>query len=142
MARKNGNVRRSNDKGRLARRQRGERPTKVRGPVSVPGQAPLEKMVLPDGQCTAFSPRPKARFATEEKAAQALRQAQKVRARTGSTHVEKRYYRCPKGGCGGFHLTSREVFDESIREFRHQQYLDQTKNARRAQIREEQHRDQ
>lgn len=141
MGRKNDRVRRSNDRGRLARRQRGERPIKVTGPTSVP-DADLSKIVLPDGQCTVFSIRPKARFATREKAAAALAQAQKVRARQGSLHVEKRFYPCPEGGCGGFHLTSREQYDESIREFRHQQYLDKSKNTRRAQIREEIQREQ
>lgn len=141
MGRKNNNVRRSNDRGRLQRRQRGERPIKAVGPTAPLG-GDLSKIILPDGQCTAFSIRPKARFATEEKAAAALRQAQKVRARQGSTHVEKRFYPCPEGGCGGFHLTSREAYDESVREFRHQQYLEKSKNARRAQIREEMQRDQ
>lgn len=133
MARKNSKVRRANDKGRLARRQRGEtnRPT-----VPAP-RVPIEDMVLPDGQCS-FQGRPKARFATKEKAAAALKQAQRMRARTGSGHVEKRYYACPEGGCGGFHLTSREAFDDNIRQFRHQQYVDQTKNARREEIRREQ----
>lgn len=138
MARKNNNVRRSNTKGRLPRRQRGERPAKISVPTP---RNPVEDMIIPDGQCTFMNPRkPKARFATPEKAAKALRQAQRLRARTGSKHVEKRYYRCPEGGCGGYHLTSREQFDDSIRQFRHQQYLDQTKNARLAQIREEQGR--
>lgn len=100
--------------------------------------ANLEKMVVPDGQCRMFGAvKPKARFATEEKAAQALRQAQKTRARQGTGHVEKRFYPCPEGGCGGFHLTSREAYDESISQFRHQQFVDQTKNARLAQIQEE-----
>jgi hypothetical protein len=141
MGRKNGNVRRSNDKGRLARRQRGERPG-PKGIGAIPHGVELDKMVLPDGQCMFRTTRPKARFATEEKAAEALRQAQKLRAQRGSTHVEKRYYACPQGGCGGFHLTSREQFDERVSQFRHQQYLDQTKNARRAQIQEEHRRAQ
>lgn len=141
MGRKNTNVRRSNDKGRLARRARGERPTKATGATSVP-DARLDKIILPDGQCMFQSNRPKARFATEEKAAQALAHAQKVRARTGSMRVEKRYYACPEGGCGGFHLTSRESYDPTIREMREQMYQDQTKNARRAQIQEEHRRAQ
>lgn len=103
----------------------------------------VEEMVLPDGQCTFMTPRkPKARFATEEKAAKALRQAQRLRAAQGSVHVEKRFYACPEGGCGGFHLTSREQFDEDLRKFRHQQFLDQTKNIRRAQLQEEFRREQ
>lgn len=64
----------------------------------------LEDIVLPDGRCGR-----KARFATKDKADAALRQAQHERARRGSTHVEKRYYRCDR--CDGYHLTSREAYD-------------------------------
>ena len=71
---------------------------------------PTENLVVPDGQCSFKSRRPKARFATEEKAAQALKQAQKKREAVGSGNVEKRYYACPEGGCGGYHLTSREEY--------------------------------
>jgi hypothetical protein len=116
MARKNRNVRRSNDKGRLVRRQRGQSPVKAHKQVP---RTNVEEMVLPDGQCTFMNPRrPKARFATKDKAAAALRQAQVQRARSGSHHVEKRFYRCPEGGCGGYHLTSREAFDENLRKTR------------------------
>lgn len=136
MGRKNDRVRRKNANGRLPRRARGERPVKVPGPTAIPS-ADLTRIILPDGQCRAFG-KVKARFATKEKAAQALKQAQKTRARTGSLHVEKRYYPCPEGGCGGFHLTSREEYDPTIGQFRHQQFLDQTKNKRREEIRREQ----
>jgi hypothetical protein len=108
MSRKNGNVGR---KTRLDRRPKGERRAKMKEMPRVP----VEDMVLPDGQCRFQSPRKaKARFATKEKAAKALVQAQHQRARTGSLHVEKRYYKCPDGGCGGYHLTSRDEFDEKI----------------------------
>ena len=72
----------------------------------------VEDLILPDGQCTFQGRRPKARFGTKEKADRALAQAQKQRARVGSGHVEKRVYKCPEGGCGGYHLTSREVYEE------------------------------
>lgn len=111
MGRKNSKVRRANDRGRMARRQRDERnapPPKMEQP-----RVKVEQIIIPDGSCSFYA-RPKARFATEEKAAAALKQAQQQRARTGSTHVEKRYYPCPEGGCGGYHLSSREAFDEDI----------------------------
>ena len=80
-------------------------------------------MVLPDGRCNFMNPaRPKARFATKEKADKALVQAQKKRQFSGSGHVEKRVYRCPEGGCEGWHLTSREVFDENLRKRRQEIY--------------------
>lgn len=82
----------------------------------------VEDIVLPDGQCRFQTPRrPKARFATKAKGEAALKQAQQQRSRIGSTHVEKRVYECPEGGCGGWHLTSRETFDEGIRKFRQDQ---------------------
>lgn len=110
MARSNARVRNKNAKGRLNRREHGaSRPVKH---LEIP-RVKLEDMVMPDGQCESFG-RPKARFGTEAKAAKALKQAQQQRERTGSAHVEKRYYACPEGGCGGFHLTSREAFDEKI----------------------------
>lgn len=105
MGRKNGNAKRP----RLNRRERGEsRPTMTGNSTY---RVSLTALVLPDGTCR-FQGKPKAMFSTEAKAAKALRQAQKQRERTGSGHVEKRYYACPEGGCGGFHLTSRETFDE------------------------------
>lgn len=117
MGRKNSNVRRSNDKGRLARRQRGE--LHLPKPHHQQPRLRLEELVLPDGQCRFMNPRrPKARFDTKAKAEKALVQAQQQRARSGSLHVEKRVYPCPEGGCGGWHLTSREAFDENIRKTR------------------------
>jgi hypothetical protein len=119
MGRKNDNVRRKNVKGRMDRRERGASPFQ---PVKQQPRVPLEELVLPDGMCMFQTKRrPKARFATEEKAQKALRQAQQQRARTGSAHVEKRYYQCPEGGCGGFHLTSREAYDEGQRKRLYQQ---------------------
>lgn len=111
MGRKNSKVRRANDRGRLAR----QAAEAVGGRGALLPRTKVEDLVLPDGQCSFQSPRfPKARFATEAKAAKALAQAQATRARRGSTHVEKRYYACPEGGCGGYHLTSRDEFDENL----------------------------
>lgn len=116
MGRKNNAVRRKNVKGRLDRRDRGLPPLK---PMPQQPRVNVEDLVLPDGQCRFQTKRkPKARFATKEKAEKALVQAQHQRARVGSTHVEKRFYKCPEGGCGGYHLTSREAFDEGLRERR------------------------
>lgn len=93
---------------------------------------------MPDGRCDFMNPRkPKARFSSEDKAKKALEQARKRRAQMGSGHIEKRYYKCPEGGCGGWHLSSREAFDESIRQLREEQYQQKTKNMRLAQIRAE-----
>lgn len=112
MGRKNSSARRRNIKGRMDRRQKGV--PRLAKATDIP-RISLDELVLPDGQCRFQSPRkPKARFATKEKAAKALEQARKTRARTGSGRVEKRYYPCPEGGCGGYHLTSREEFDEKI----------------------------
>lgn len=110
MGRKNSKVRKANSKGRLARRGQRE---EFRG-LSNPEQprVKLESLVLPDGKCPRPGRRPKARFLTEEKAKRALRQAQLQRSRVGSGHVEKRYYKCPEEGCGGYHLTSRETYEE------------------------------
>ena len=114
MGRKNNNVRRKNTKGRMDRRERGQVPLR---PVKQQPRVQIEDLVLPDGQCRFQTKRrPKARFATEEKAQKALVQAQQQRARVGSAHVEKRFYPCPEGGCGGYHLTSRDEYDEGQRE--------------------------
>lgn len=108
MPRKNKNVRRSKDRGRRALQAARERGIQTR-PDS---QVNVEKMVLPEGKCFFQSRRGKAIFRTEGRAAQALRQAQAQRRFSGTGHVEKRYYRCPEGGCGGYHLTSREEYEE------------------------------
>lgn len=110
MPRRNDRARQRNIKGRLNRRQKGE--PRLQTAHEIP-RIPLEDLVLPDGQC--FFPnrnRPKAMFATRQKAQKALDQAKLQRTRSGSAHVEKRYYACPEGGCGGYHLTSREEYDE------------------------------
>lgn len=128
MSRKNNNVRSKNAKGRLNRRDHGSN----RAPIRQQPRVRSEDMILPDGQCTFQSNnRPKARFADKMKAEAALRQAQRQRARTGSGHVEKRTYKCPEGGCEGWHLTSREAFDDGVRKFRRDQYEAKTKNAAR-----------
>lgn len=75
----------------------------------------VEDIVMPDGRCDFGVKRPKARFSTEAKAAKALEQAKRQRARNGTGHAEKRYYACPEGGCGGYHLTSREAYIDGPR---------------------------
>lgn len=125
MGRKNSKVRKANDRGRRARAAQAMLPKVKEQP-----RIRVEDLVMPDGQCQFQSPRrPKARFATKEKAEKALKQAQLQRARVGSAHVEKRVYACPEGGCGGYHLTSREQFDERIwkqrRELHEQKRADQ-----------------
>jgi len=113
MGRKNSKVRQANNRGRLARKGQRE---EFRG-IAIPQQprVRVENLVMPDGHCSK-PPRPgrkpKARFATPEKAARALKQAQQQRARVGSGHVEKRYYECPETACGGYHLTSREEYQD------------------------------
>lgn len=97
-------------KTRLNRREQGA-PRRKKNKAIPPVE--ITQLVMPDGQCGFQNRRrPKARFGTKEKATAALKQAQQIRARSGSTHVEKRIYRCPEGGCGGYHLTSREEYDE------------------------------
>lgn len=108
MGRKNKNVRRSNDKGRLARRERGQRPAK--GSPGAP-RVSVEELVIPDGRCFFQSRKGKAIFATRDKAQIALDQARVNRARQGTMHIEKRFYQCPDGGCGGYHLTSRDEYE-------------------------------
>lgn len=108
MPRRNGAVARKNS--RKDRRQKGA----DRVPQPVIPRVRLEELILPDGQCTFQGRKPKVRFVTKAKADRALRQAQHERARTGSTKVEKRVYKCPEGGCEGWHLTSREEFDEDL----------------------------
>lgn len=102
MGRKNSRVQTT----RMPRRDRGE----LKRDRSQPRES-VEDLIIPDGTCR-FQGRPKARFATREKAQTALSRAQRDRARTGSGHVEKRVYACPEGGCGGWHLTSREAYSE------------------------------
>jgi len=55
---------------------------------------PVDQVVIPDGRCFLNPAKPKAFYNTESKAAKALKQAQRKRLKTGSAHVEKRFYRC------------------------------------------------
>lgn len=77
-----------------------------------PPPAPVEKMILPTGRCYFRSKAGKLIFKTEKLAQQALRQAKNKRKYQANGHVECRYYPCPPGGCGGYHLTSRETYEE------------------------------
>ena len=108
MGRKNRNVGRSKDRGRRARMAARERGIHTRPDIKVN----VETMVTPDGRCFFRNRFGKDIFMTKEKAERALRQVQKQRRRSGTGHVEKRYYPCPPGGCGGYHLTSRETYEE------------------------------
>ena len=72
---------------------------------------PLEQMVIPRGRCFFRSRYGKLIF-SEAEVEKALKQAQRMRAARASGYVESRYYECPEGGCGGFHLTSRETYNE------------------------------
>lgn len=74
-----------------------------------------EEMILPLGRCMFRVPPTrmgKLIFANEETAAKALAQAQAKRSHQATGHVEKRYYECPEGGCGGWHLTSRDEYQK------------------------------
>lgn len=114
MGRKNRNAHQRNIKGRLDRRQKGQPrpPAKTTGTAYRPS---VDDIVMPDGQCFFYGRKPKAKFATEAKAARALEQARLRRQYTNAPieRTEKRYYRCPEGGCGGWHLSSRGSFDEA-----------------------------
>lgn len=72
---------------------------------------PVETLVVPKGRCYFRSRKGKLIFTAAE-ADKALRQAQNNRKRHSSAHVEQRSYACPEGGCGGWHLTSQEVYVE------------------------------
>ena len=110
---------RKNSKVRSRRTRREYRGEQVRNPdYNIPRVQPTD-MVIPDGKCPGRARKP--RFATEEKAKAALKQAQLNRARIGSTWVEKRYYPCPVTGCNGFHLSSRDEFDEGQSSRLHEQ---------------------
>jgi hypothetical protein len=76
---------------------------------SRPPAQPVETLVVPHGKCFYRSRKGKMIF-TQNEAEKALRQAQADRVRRGSAYVEKRVYECPEGGCGGWHLTSRETW--------------------------------
>lgn len=98
---------------------RGRRPQAKRRPDGtrggrIAGWTPppaIEALIIPRGKCFFRSRKGKMIF-TQEEAARALRQAQQGRRSTGSAYAEKRAYACPAGGCGGWHLTSRENYQE------------------------------
>ncbi len=111
MARSNKAARQRNTKGRLNRREKGA--SRIPANRSIQ-RLDVSDMIIPDGTCLRNPQRPKAMFRTEENAKIALEQAQRMRARMGSGHVEKRYYACPEDrGCGGYHLTSRESYEDA-----------------------------
>jgi len=111
MGRSNKAARQRNARGRLDRREKGA--SRSLGNRSIQ-RLDVSDMVIPDGTCLRNPARPRAMFRTEASAKVALEQAQRMRARMGSGHVEKRYYACPEDrGCGGYHLTSRETYDEN-----------------------------
>lgn len=72
---------------------------------------PVETLVVPNGRCFRNSRKGKLRF-TKDVVEKALRQAQASRKARGTTYAENRYYEClvAEGGCGDFHLTSRETY--------------------------------
>lgn len=65
----------------------------------------ITRMVIPTGKCGT-----KLRFGDEADAKVALAQAQQRRKRFNNQDQEKRYYSCKR--CEGFHLTSRESWQE------------------------------
>lgn len=80
----------------------------IRGGHQAP---PVEALVVPNGKCFRNSRRGKLRF-TKDVVDKALRQAQASRKARDTAYAEKRYYHCPpdQGGCGDYHLTSRETY--------------------------------
>jgi hypothetical protein len=72
---------------------------------------PVETLIVPKGRCFFRSRKGKLIFTADE-AQKALKQAQNGRQRAGKAYAESRAYPCPEGGCGGFHLTSRETYVE------------------------------
>jgi hypothetical protein len=77
-----------------------------------PPPPPVNQLIVPTGKCYFRSRRGKLIFANEQIARKALQQAKAARQRAGSPYVERRAYACPQGGCGGWHLTSREAYQE------------------------------
>jgi len=78
-------------------------------PRRVPPPVPLEKMVLPVGRCGR-----KVRFATEQQAAAALKQAQQNRAHKGQSRAEKRFYFHQT--CQGYHLTATAYYKNEVQQ--------------------------
>jgi len=89
-----------------AYRQQGGLPPLKRNPKL---RVPIEEIVVPKGRCYFRSRYGKLRF-TEAEIEKALRQAQQSRAAKGEVGGEERYYPCPDGGCGDYHLTSRKTY--------------------------------
>jgi hypothetical protein len=74
---------------------------------------PVEKVIIPHGRCHC---RHHKLMFHEHEVATALSQAQALRRSRGQeAHMEKRYYHCntEKGGCGAWHLTSRDTWTET-----------------------------
>lgn len=104
---------RKNSRGGKIRPQAKRRPDGTRGGRRagwVP-PPPVESLIVPKGRCFFRSRKGKLIF-TRDEADRALRQAQQGRASRGSSYTESRAYECPEGGCGGWHLTSRQVYVE------------------------------
>ncbi len=103
--------------GRRNNRAQGRgRPQAQRNPwagLPAPIRRDVESMpVLPiSGRCPG--PKHRLRYATERIALEALVQVRRDRKRKGhpEASIEKRAYECEIGGCGGWHLTSRETFE-------------------------------
>ena len=100
----------------MGRKNHRTRPTQTRwrevGKTPKRTLPPIEEMVIPKGRC--HFPHRKLKF-TQTEAAEALAQAKQTReARGQQGHAEKRAYECEKsdGGCGMWHLTSREKWEK------------------------------
>jgi hypothetical protein len=91
--------------GRRNRRQ--ARPQARRQQAAGRPAAPaIETLVIPRGRCPRSG---KLRFSAED-APRALEQARIKRIRSGSAHMEERYYECET--CSDYHLTSRTTYEE------------------------------
>lgn len=71
----------------------------------------LDSMIIPDGKCTLHR-RQKDRYDTKAKAKEAMAQINHQRKNFPDSRKIKRVYLCPAETCGGWHLTSREAYDE------------------------------
>lgn len=113
MGRSNKAARRRNSSNVTRRREKGEPRFTPRTDSSIP-RVPAEDLIIPDGYCHKNPKRPLVKFNTRAKAQAALDQARIMRARMRSGRVEKRFFECEVayGGCGGYHLTSRDDFND------------------------------
>lgn len=88
------------------------RPADIPAPLmSRPAPKPVEKTIVPHGRCHLNHGKLKFH---EVEVQQALREAQALRRARGQLeHMERRAYECvkSKGGCGSWHLTSREQWN-------------------------------